>query len=241
MLIIGHRGAGGEAPENMLAGFAHAQRVGVAGVELDLHLSADNQLVVIHDDTVDRTTSGSGPVASFTAAQLRRLEVPTLAEVLTHVPDLRAYFLEIKEHSPEQYTTLCQLLVQTVAISGVADRVIAISFDAKALETMRATVPGIPRGFLGSYTDAEDIATAQSLGCVWAMANIDALTAVPAPAAAEAIAAIRAADLKLGIWTCNTELQLHHAIGFKADAVITDHPSFARAYLRARMGKRIEL
>src|SRR5439155_21621382 len=74
MLLFGHRGARGEAPENTLAGFAHARRAGVAAFELDVRPTADGRLAVIHDATVDRTTNATGAVSDFTAADLARLD-----------------------------------------------------------------------------------------------------------------------------------------------------------------------
>src|ERR1700675_773367 len=80
--VIGHRGAAGLAPENTLAGFRKAAEIGVGWVEVDVHLSADGVPVVIHDDTLDRTTSGTGPVAAKSAAALEALGVPTLAATI---------------------------------------------------------------------------------------------------------------------------------------------------------------
>jgi glycerophosphoryl diester phosphodiesterase len=93
--IIAHRGSKGTHPENTLAAFKEAVRVGADGIELDVHLSKDNQLIVIHDETVDRTTNGSGRVVDLTVAELKQLdagswfklspisqEIPTLNEVL---------------------------------------------------------------------------------------------------------------------------------------------------------------
>ena len=91
--ILGHRGASAEAPENTLAAFELAARMGADGVELDVHLTSDNEVVVIHDDTVDRTTNDTGAVRGMTFAQIRELDasmgkprfsgakIPTLAEV----------------------------------------------------------------------------------------------------------------------------------------------------------------
>ena len=93
--LIAHRGGTGDAPENTLPAFQKALEMGVDGIELDVHLSADGDLVVIHDFTVDKTTRGSGRVETFTTAQLAALDagshfsptfagvgVPTLADVL---------------------------------------------------------------------------------------------------------------------------------------------------------------
>ncbi len=77
MIIIGHRGACGYAPENTFASFDLALQMGVDGLETDIHRTADGHLVLIHDDTVDRTTNGHGPVDSFTLAQLQALDAGT--------------------------------------------------------------------------------------------------------------------------------------------------------------------
>lgn len=100
--IYGHRGAPAAFPENTLAGFRHALELGVEGIELDVHLSKDGVPVVIHDETVDRTTSGTGAVADFTVEELRALDagdgeyVPTLAEVLNLVGDRMHVDIEVK-------------------------------------------------------------------------------------------------------------------------------------------------
>lgn len=101
-LIIGHRGASAEMPENTLAAFALAQEQGAAGIEFDVQLSADGQVVVIHDDTVDRTTDGTGRVSRMSLAQLQELDagrgqtIPTLDDVFeTFGPGL-LYNVELK-------------------------------------------------------------------------------------------------------------------------------------------------
>jgi glycerophosphoryl diester phosphodiesterase len=100
--VYGHRGAPAAFPENTLAGFRHALELGVEGIELDVHLSRDGVPVVIHDETVDRTTNGTGAVAAFTVEELRALDagngeyVPTLAEVLDLVGDRMHVDIEVK-------------------------------------------------------------------------------------------------------------------------------------------------
>lgn len=104
-LIWGHRGAAAEYPENTLAGFRHAIDLGIEGIELDVHLSKDGVPVVIHDETVDRTTNGSGAVADLTVEELRKLDagqgeyVPTLAEVLDMVGDKLIVDIEVKANA----------------------------------------------------------------------------------------------------------------------------------------------
>lgn len=100
--VYGHRGAPAEFPENTLASFRRALELDIAGIELDVHLSADGVPVVIHDETVDRTTNGQGAVANLTVDELRQLDagngeyVPTLAEVLDLVGDKLHVDIEVK-------------------------------------------------------------------------------------------------------------------------------------------------
>lgn len=104
-VVYGHRGAPAEFPENTLPGFRRALELGVEGIELDVHLSKDGVPVIIHDETVDRTTNGKGAVADFTAEELRALDagdgnpVPTLAEVLDLVGDKMHVDIEVKANA----------------------------------------------------------------------------------------------------------------------------------------------
>src|SRR4051794_3095625 len=92
--IVGHRGAAAHAPENTLASFEKARELGVDMVEFDVHLTADRRCVVIHDETVDRTTDGHGLVGSKTLPELRELDagngerIPTLEELLAWARDV---------------------------------------------------------------------------------------------------------------------------------------------------------
>lgn len=104
-VVYGHRGAAAEFPENTLAGFRRALELGIEGIELDVHLSKDGVPVIIHDETLDRTTSGEGAVADFTVDELRGLDagdgeyVPTLAEVLDLVGDRVHVDIEVKANA----------------------------------------------------------------------------------------------------------------------------------------------
>ena len=140
--VIGHRGAAGLAPENTLASFSHAVRLGVDAVELDVHLSADGRLVVIHDAGVERTTNGSGKVAATTFAALRRLDagdgerIPTLDEVLEAVPARVAVNIELKGRG-----------TAAPVARAVADRnrtLLVSAFDHGELARFRDLCPDIP-------------------------------------------------------------------------------------------------
>ena len=122
--IIGHRGVPLEAPENTLSGFELAIRQGADLIEVDLHLSADKQLVIIHDDTVDRTTDGTGPVGGLSLNQLRALDagswlsssfrrerIPTLSEALDLSAGRAGLVVELK-HGSDRYPGIERLLAR---------------------------------------------------------------------------------------------------------------------------------
>ena len=161
-LAIAHRGASFAAPENTMAAFQLAAEMGARAIELDVHLAADGQVVVIHDATLDRTTDGSGPVAELSMAQVQAadaghryspdgrsypfrgvgLRVPALAEVLEWLPADVALVVEIKARAAVDATV--RLLVE----GGVAERATVISFDAAAIERSRAIDATLPTGLL---------------------------------------------------------------------------------------------
>ncbi len=101
--IMGHRGAPADEPENTLGSFRRALAVGVAAVELDVQLTKDGRLAVIHDETLDRTTNGRGPVKNFTLAELKRLDagrgeaIPSLEEVFDLVQGQAHLVVELKQ------------------------------------------------------------------------------------------------------------------------------------------------
>lgn len=152
--IWAHRGASATAPENTLAAFRAAEAAGAAGIELDVHLSADGVPVVIHDETVERTTDGRGPVAALTLGQLLQLDagswfapefageaLPTLEEVLEWVAGRLRLNLEIKAEAAA--VAVLELLRRYPQV-----RVLVSSFDHGLLERLRARCAELPLGFL---------------------------------------------------------------------------------------------
>jgi len=103
MIIMGHRGAAALEPENTLLSIERAIHIGVNAVEIDVRLSKDKELVVIHDATVDRTTDGIGPVCDFTVDELKQLDagkgqrIPTLQEVVEVINNKVTLVIELKE------------------------------------------------------------------------------------------------------------------------------------------------
>ena len=160
--VIGHRGAAGLAPENTLASFAHAVGLGVDAVELDVHLSADGHLVVIHDERIDRTTNGNGKVADAPLAALRMLDagagerVPTLDEVLEAVPRHIAINIELK--GPGTAAPVAR------AVAAYKRPLLVSAFDHSELARFHSLRPSIPCApLLGRWRHAV-LDTARTLG-----------------------------------------------------------------------------
>jgi glycerophosphoryl diester phosphodiesterase len=160
-LILGHRGASGNAPMNTLSAFLLAHQEGAHGIELDVHLSADGVPVVIHDHTVDATTNGKGEVRNMTVHQLKQLDagswfssafaketIPTLTEVLTTLP--RENFLinvEIKA-TRQHRLQLVQATLAAIETTQSSERVIISSFDPFILRLVARSNAQIPIGYL---------------------------------------------------------------------------------------------
>lgn len=160
-LIFGHRGASRSAPENTLSAFREAVRAGADGVELDVHLSADDVPVVIHDADVRATTDGRGLVRDMSLAQLQELDaaanfgvtrfsglrIPTLEEVLAEVGQRLLVNIELKG-STGYHPVLVRAVVDVVARMGMQSRVWFSSFRPYCLVLARQYAPEIPCGLL---------------------------------------------------------------------------------------------
>jgi len=159
-LVFGHRGALAQAPMNTLAAFDCARQQGADGIELDLQLSRDGHLVVIHDYTVDATTDGHGDVAEMSLAELKRLDagawfsaafagerIPTLDEVFDAFGDKLLINVEIKS-SPAWGYRADKLLAECVRRHGMSGRFIVSSFDPVILRNLRQMMPAAMMGFL---------------------------------------------------------------------------------------------
>lgn len=229
--LIGHRGARGEAPENTLAGFAYAANLGLTAVELDVRRTRDDQVVVIHDPTVDRTTDGAGAVADLTLAELKSLDarsvhgdwpepcrIPTLDEVLPVVQRFDLIQIEIKsEPAARMEGTIADVLAQ-VRGRGIAGRTTLSSFDVAALGIVQRLAPDQRRAYIGAFREANDLEMALRLGC----AQIDISLEKGSP---EAVAAAHARGLTVVGYQCNTAHDLEIARAWGVDGATSDYPS----------------
>jgi glycerophosphoryl diester phosphodiesterase len=164
-IVVGHRGAAAHAPENTLESFRLGVEMGADAIELDVHLTADGQLAVIHDDTLERTTDRNGPVAMLTMDEIRQADagarftrdddsgtpfagkghtVPTLGEVLEWLPDEVGLVIEIKARAAPD-AVVEAVKAHPVRSSG---RLSVISFDEPVIDRVRELDPEIKTGYL---------------------------------------------------------------------------------------------
>ncbi|RYJ22645.1 glycerophosphoryl diester phosphodiesterase [Streptomyces sp. L-9-10] len=216
---IGHRGVMGVEPENTLRSFLHAERAGMDAIELDLHLTKDGALAVMHDTDVDRTTDGTGAIADHTLAGLRELDagrgerVPVFEEVLDAVRSpLQA---EIKDRAA------ARALAEVMLRRGLVERVEVSSFHDEAVAEITSLVPGVRTVLVASRWGADIVDRARAVGAARLALNIRRLTL-------EVVERAHAEGLGIIGWVVNTQDQLRLARAFQLGAVTTDFPEIRR-------------
>jgi glycerophosphoryl diester phosphodiesterase len=217
----------GVEPENTLRSFVRADLEGLDVIELDLHLSKDGELVVIHDADVDRTTDGTGPVADFTLAELRKLDagqgerIPVFEEVVDAVrAPLQA---EIKD------VAAAQALAEVMARRALLDRVSVLSFHDAALAEVSQLLPQASTALVASRYGADVVDRARTVGAGMLVLNIRRLTL-------ELVERAHAADLTVIGWVVNTPEHLELARSLGLDGGTTDFPEIKRAVSRTAAG-----
>ncbi|MFJ8139591.1 glycerophosphodiester phosphodiesterase [Streptomyces sp. NPDC096013] len=218
-LTIGHRGVMGLEPENTLRSFVAAEQAGLDVIELDLHLSQDGALVVMHDADVDRTTDGTGPIAERTLGELRTLDagrgerVPVFEEVLDAVGSpIQA---EIKD------LAAARALAEVMHRRGLVERVEVSSFHDEAIAEISRLVPGVRTALIASRFGPEVVERATEAGAGTVCLNIRRLTL-------EVVEAARKADLRIIGWVVNTQDQLRLVRALGLDGATTDYPEIKR-------------
>jgi len=238
--VIGHRGAKATAPENTLAALRQSVAEGASWVEFDVKLTADGHPVLIHDETLERTTNGKGKVAETSLADIRALDagswfgrrfagekVPTLEEALELMSGLAMGFnLEIKPCPGREAETAKVALacVRKLWPGFLAPPVIS-SFKHDALAAAREAAPELPRGLLAERLPADWKRLAEELGCSFIHPGARALTR-------EDVAAVKAAGFPLLVWTVNDPARARELVAWGVDSIITDAPAAIIAALK---------
>lgn len=235
-LIIAHRGASNWAPENTLAAFQRACALGADGIELDVTLTRDGVPVVIHDDTVDRTTNGKGAVAQMTLEEIRSLDagswcsaefhgekIPTLAEVLQAIGQCGFVDIELKG-TKLKADGLEAAAIRAVESAGMQERIILSSFNPIRLWRAARLNPDIERGLL--YTDSLPI----YLRRAWfrPLARPAALHPIHRMVTPGYVRWAREMGYKINTWTVDDPTEMKRLIGLGVDAIITKRPDILR-------------
>jgi glycerophosphoryl diester phosphodiesterase len=256
-LVMAHRGGAGLWPENTMYGFERAVDLGVDMLETEIHSTADNILVLMHDSTVDRTTNGSGPIRAFTLEELKTLDagynwtsdggqtfpfrgsgitVPTLEEVFTALPTARIN-IDIKQEKPSLVEPLCK----TIRTFDMTDKVMVASFNSKVLKAFRRVCP--------------EVTTSAGTGEVafFFMVNMVFLGAVYRPACQafqvpeyssglrvltkRFVETAHGLNLAVHVWTINEVTDMKRLLALGVDGIVTDYPDRLISLLR-KMGVR---
>jgi len=233
VFITAHRGFSGRAPENTLAAFRAAIDAGCDMIELDVHLSRDRRVVVIHDDRLERTTGGSGKVADRTFAELQRLDagswfdprysgerIPALAEVLSLTRDRILVNIELKKgkrHLPYTMEELADLALGEVERADLSDQVLFSSFDRAAIDRILERNPRLHAALITDkpWKRPEDPGGGKrypTLNCRFTVLN------------EENIRLARAGGVRIHAWTVNAPEEMRKAIALGVDGIITNHP-----------------
>ena len=226
-LIISHAACGGHAPENTLAGIRKAIELGSEAIEIDVQASADGVPVLMHDLTVDRTTTGSGAIAALSLAELRALDVggepvPTLAEVLDLTMGKVLLVMEIKQPGIEEQ------IARVVHEKQALDDVMAWSFYPPALEGMRVAEPRIPCALLVAGESMPQWDKMRSLALRLGVQGVSVFT----PGIdARVVEDCRRRGLALYTWTPDTETAIERAIQAGVDGVCSNFPDRVVAVL----------
>ena len=229
--VIAHRGFSGAAPENTIAAVRAAIEIQADMAEIDVTLTADGHIVVIHDETLDRTTNGSGKVSDFSRAELQLLDagawfaptfagerIPSLDAVLDEIEDRILLNVEIKSEAVDR--GVVPKVASSIRKRGMVDKVVVSSFSPTALQQMHSVAPEIRTAVLYNTTfhkgqDSVEIVT--DLGASVFNIKRQRLTG-------KMMRRCREHDIPVGIYTVNKPARMRRLVKKGVNAIFTDHP-----------------
>ncbi len=232
MIVYGHRGARGEAPENTIAGARHAVERGVRHLEIDLRLSADGELVVVHDAGLRRTTGVAGKVAGRPARELGTLDarrdgpprpnkrgtgIPTMTRLLQAVPEIRHWQLELKSLGKRGNKQLAHATVDW--LRKHRPRAVVTSSEPELLRAVREQLPRQAVGFVSTTNRPEPVL--EDCGCEFLIAHWKTLDD------RAQLRRLQKRGIHVSTWTVNDASVIERLYEMGVDSVITDYPSMA--------------
>jgi glycerophosphoryl diester phosphodiesterase len=237
-MVVAHRGGCALGPENTIVAFDRGIAAGADALELDVRLSKDGVVVVHHDETLDRTTNDSGPVAARTAAELGRVDagegagIPTFADVLDRYRDV-PIIVEMKVDS----AAMGEALAREVRRANAVDRVCAAGFGARSLAAARTALPGMASS--AGHMEVRMELYRSWIG--WPARRVPyGGFQVPETAQGHRIVSRRflrhAHDrgLKVQVWTVDEEADMRRLLDWGVDALITNRPDLAARVVNGR-------
>lgn len=257
-IVLGHRGAAGEAPENTLRSFEQAVAEGAAIIESDVHATRDGHIVMFHDERVDRTTDGTGRVADFSLAELQRLDagyrftldgerfpyrgcglcVPTLEQAFEAFPGLR-FNLEVKEGDE----AVVSRVIETVKRAGREDRTLLTAGKDEVMARLRAALVRSGARVAMGASPADVVAFIRSALEGTPVPREPMALQIPAQfggrpvVTPELVRHAHTHDVQVHVWTINRVEEMERLLGLGVDGIVTDFPGrLARVIARKRAG-----
>lgn len=231
-LIYGHRGAKGEAPENTLVSFEQCLQHGVRRCELDLHLSRDGELMVIHDPTLKRTTGRRGKVVQHDADELVNYDareggpgwktpcpIPRLSELFEKC-DFEHWQLEVKSASRVRAARTVMAIKELAEQHRLLDRITVTSSSREVLRALNRLAPEISRGLVAEHNWLDPLKVARQYGC--SLLALKWTLCTP-----ERLEKARKQGLHVSVWTVNEPALMRRLADFGVDSLITDYPGLA--------------
>ena len=253
-MVIAHQGGEGLRPSNTLIAFENAVALGVDVLEMDVHSTADSALVLIHDDTVDRTTDGTGRVNDFALAELQQLDageywtaddgattpyrgqgvrIPTLDEVLTAFPQMK-FNIEIKQIEPSIASSLCEAL----RAHDLTDRALIASFHPTAMNEFRAACPEVATSMVEDEIRPFFILNTIFLGALYnppgAAFQVPEYSGSLHVLTPRFVRGAHGNNVAVHPWTIDDPADMERFLDMGVDGIITDRPDLMIELLRSR-------
>ena len=231
--IFAHRGYSGKYPENTMIAFKKALECGVDGIELDVQLTKDGEVVIIHDETIDRTTTGKGFVVDYTYEELERFDASFKFKDLgfNKIPTLREYFQLVKDYDIvtnvelktgiNEYLGIEEKVWELIKEYNLEEKVIISSFNHFSVMRMKDIAPQLKYGFLSEdwIIDAGKYTHSHGVQCYHPRFN----NLVP-----DVIKELKKYNLEINTWTVNLEEDMRYLYSNNIDVIITNYPELAQ-------------
>ncbi len=241
MIIYGHRGARGEAPENTTEGFKFASNQGIKRFELDIQLSKDGRMIVMHDASLKRTTGLDKKVFELSSQELRNLDarqntapwstfchIPILDDLLDEFNSVEHWQLEVKSDDKKRLNILCNRLLEFIHERDLVSKVVVTSSDKWFLKEIRRRDKKVLTGLVAEKRFPHPVKSAMSCGCHYLCINVKLCDK-------QLVEEAHAKNMIVSCWTVNS---LHEAVilqNMGVDSIITDYPTSTTVYFEKKL------